>query len=575
MSQSTKQADTTPSGTTTATSDPTWATDVDQDLVGNQAVLDELSLGKSAGDTEDATLASQSSGGQEEFWDLQFSQKLGDTALLAAPSDGDAARFSAEFEFPIASLPGVSLNPSMGVDVSNASGTFTIGGNLGLDLKGKVGSAQKNLFAELGLANISFRSTGDDATEAFELLRWRVWELLSTSGDYTAQTIANEAFDINHTLDTLGMLDAGDNVETAADLLTGFEFGGEGKFGSTDLGASFEYETSDGEVVGRDDQGNFYRHGFAEKSWAVKFRYEDFDVELSATKHWEEQVGEDWTYKAELELGSGGSSALLKGTLGKADWYIGLGNAIYDAVSTGLSDDATASEKIATLIDTSMVVCASDTADKLKKELDATKAWELEEGLRLTIEGNDGVSGRDVGVALESVEKIELDAGIADLSAERTDTLLALSADLPKDWTEYAENTRAGFAARLMARVGVEMPMGDVLTQGRPGEAMNRAEMTTIAQNILNLPDTTNPADVVLFDDVTSDDWFYEEAHTARAYGLVKGDEFANTFRGDAQLTVDDAKIVLYENVPEGASPAIKPLSSQVHGGDTDTQTTS
>lgn len=79
---------------------------------------------------------------------------------------------------------------------------------------------------------------------------------------------------------------------------------------------------------------------------------------------------------------------------------------------------------------------------------------------------------------------------------------------------------------------------------GRPDDVASRAEAAAILVRALGLGTDLPEGEVAYFTDVSPNVWFFEEAHAARRFGLFRGDNGANTFRGDARISADEARVV-------------------------------
>ncbi len=93
-----------------------------------------------------------------------------------------------------------------------------------------------------------------------------------------------------------------------------------------------------------------------------------------------------------------------------------------------------------------------------------------------------------------------------------------------------------------LSRTGVIM--GNEKGEALPFENITRAEATAILLRFLGLSPLPIQGTVRIFDDVTSDKWYYREVLSAYHYGLVKGDS-ENTFSPDRNITRQEITVMV------------------------------
>ncbi len=117
------------------------------------------------------------------------------------------------------------------------------------------------------------------------------------------------------------------------------------------------------------------------------------------------------------------------------------------------------------------------------------------------------------------------------------------------EYTTFADNDDSRYEFYVfeeLSRTGVVK--GDENGNARPFDAITRAEATALLLRFLGLNPIAMQGTIRIFDDVTSDKWYYREVVSAYNYGLVKGDS-ENTFSPERTVTREEFAVMAYRAV--------------------------
>ena len=135
------------------------------------------------------------------------------------------------------------------------------------------------------------------------------------------------------------------------------------------------------------------------------------------------------------------------------------------------------------------------------------------------------------------------DGGVyATIPTENADR--AIEAFVPEE-IEFADNdnTNSDFHnIRMLSRVGVIK--GNEKGEANINDNVTRAEAVAMVMRFLGLNKVAMQGAVRVFDDVTSDKWYYREVLSAYHYGLVKGDS-EKTFSPERDVTREEITVMI------------------------------
>ncbi|MBO5009028.1 MAG: S-layer homology domain-containing protein [Clostridia bacterium] len=110
------------------------------------------------------------------------------------------------------------------------------------------------------------------------------------------------------------------------------------------------------------------------------------------------------------------------------------------------------------------------------------------------------------------------------------------------EFTDYDSSNPDFHDVMMLSRVGVIR--GNEKGEANINDNVTRAEAITMVMRFLGLNKIAMQGTVRIFDDVTSDKWYYREVLSAYHYGLVKGDS-ANTFSPDRDVTREEITVMV------------------------------
>ncbi len=506
--------------------------------------------------------------GTSEAWGTGLSTLFGGAVDTIIPADGDEGQISLKVMVPVGSI-GIAAT-QVGIEFelgAKRSSKVELSGSF--EFKAKVGAEVEKfaeIFLEAGLAGF-VEAKGDSAVEAFELLRWRFWEMLIT----VSPELGLELFDFDHTLDTIRNMNAGDQVTTGAEVSV--EFGLD--IGDDDLGGSGElgYSHTFGTTRGRDDDGSFIHQEFSEDKFEASFEVGPVGLDIDVKQKVVDGVLEETS--ASLVGSVEVAGAALVGTLAEVDFFLQAADALKDMAAT--LADAVGEDRartIGSLGDWLQLSGGPEFTQQISQQLATYEGLSNKVTWKLGLDLGGGTAGFSGSLSLQRETEVAFDHEIADVELEASAKSLDTIAEWDFDksgkldtgdsiWKSYASNTRGGFTGRLLDAIKSSKLVSDVLTQGDAEGNVNRAEAATIAGRALDLDQSLPDNKIAYFSDVPEGQWYFEPAHAARRHGLFKGGDGTNKFMPANTLSEGEADTVVGRS--SGGVQAIEP-SEQVQG---------
>jgi len=467
--------------------------------------------------------------GNCEAWGTSLSGVFGGAVDTIIPDDGDEGSVSLKATIPVATA--AIADAQVGVELelkASRSDKVELEGSFGFLARGEAGVDKlAEIFIEAGLAGF-VEAKGDSSAEAFELLRYRFWEMLIA----VSPELSLALFDFGHTMDTIRGMNAGDEVTTGYEFYveTGLELGDDDLGGSGELG----WKRTVGSSKGFDDDGTFFMDDFVEDQVSFEVNLGPVGLEIKITqKMVDDQLVETGaTVEGSVEVPGAG----LVSTLADVDFFLSAADAIKDMASTlsgSLSDER--ARTIGSLGDWIALTGGPEFTKEISNQLSAYEGLSNSVTWKLVMDLSSGSAGFSGSLALQREAEVEIDQelGIGEIeaSASSLDTIaeyeFGQSGDVAEGesvWQSYASNTRAGFTGRLLDDAGSSSKgVSDVLTEGDAEGTVNRAEAATIAGRALGYDQSLPKDKVAYFSDVPEGEWYFDPAHASRRHAPVQG----------------------------------------------------
>jgi len=510
--------------------------------------------------------------GSCEAWGSGLSTLFGGTVDMLIPDDGDEGQVSLKAMVPVATAGIASAQVGIELELGAKRGSkVELEGSVEFIARGEAGVDKlAELFVEAGLAGF-VQAKGDSAVEAFELLRWRFWEMLLSVESDLAPMLATELFDFEHTIDTIQNMNAGDQVTTGveASVDVGLNIGDGDLSGSGELG----WSRTLGTTRGFDDEGSFINDEFYEDKISVSLDLGpvglDIDVKQKIVEG--ELVETGASIEGSVEVAGGA----LVGTLASVDFFAQVADALKDmaaVLADSVSEDR--ARTIGSLGDWVQLTGGPEFTQQISQQLAAYEGLSSSVTWKLCVDLTGGSAGFSGSLALQRETEVAFDQEIADVELEASAKSLDTIAEWEFDktgkldtgdsiWSAYASNTRGGFTGRLLDSAKSNKLVSEVLTQGDAEGTVNRAEAATIAGRALDLDQSLPMNKIAYFADVPEGEWYFEPAHAARRHGLFKGGDGDNKFKPVTTISEAEADIVVGR--ASGGVQTIEP-SDQVQG---------
>lgn len=129
----------------------------------------------------------------------------------------------------------------------------------------------------------------------------------------------------------------------------------------------------------------------------------------------------------------------------------------------------------------------------------------------------------------------------ATIPVENQDRELEAIVPVEKSFTDIGENSDC-FDMEWLSRTGVVQ--GNELGEAEPLRSVTRAEAAAMIMRFMGLESTPTANNIVSFDDVSKDDWFYSAVMSAYKCGIVAGDS-ETTFSPMREVTHEEVTAML------------------------------
>ncbi|MBQ4145269.1 MAG: S-layer homology domain-containing protein [Clostridia bacterium] len=181
-------------------------------------------------------------------------------------------------------------------------------------------------------------------------------------------------------------------------------------------------------------------------------------------------------------------------------------------------------------------VCAEETESGMFTVVSATNDFEWDYDWKTTIKARYKETKEPITLSLNYDGKI-----YATVPRDKAHLEIEAYAAQELEFADYQEQFYEFYPMRQLSKTGVIK--GNDLGEALPFDNITRAEATAMLLRFLGLSPLAMPGTVRIFEDVTSDKWFYREVLSAYNYGLVKGDS-ETTFSPERNISREEFAVM-------------------------------